>query len=254
MTKAVILCAGKGTRLLPITKEIPKPMITVAKKPLLEYNILLCKKNNIREICINTSYLSEKITGFFGTGSRLGVNITYSLEKELLGTAGALKNFKEELKNDDFFVIYGDNLSNINLKEMMECHKKNKAIATLFLYQEEIKDKGSTVGSVIINKDGKVKEIIEKPSIEEKEKIKKTVESRKYINAGIYALSPKIFKYINKEPIDFASEVFPSALESNEKISGFTQDCFFRELGAKERYKLTEEEISSGKIDSKIFQ
>ena len=103
--KALILAAGKGTRLGGITKKLPKPMLELNGKPILEHNIEICKQAGIKEIFINLHHLPEKITKYFGDGSRFSVKITYNHEKELLGTAGALRDFKNDIGNDSFFVI-----------------------------------------------------------------------------------------------------------------------------------------------------
>jgi len=252
MTKAIILCAGKGTRLLPITKNIPKPMIPLGKYPLLEYNILLCKKNGIEEIFINTSHLPEKIKGYFGDGSRWGVKIVYSFEKDLLGTAGALQNFKDYL-DEDFLVIYGDNLTNLNLTEMLKYHKEKKSLATLFIYQDIITDKESTPGAIVVNEKKEVKQVIEHPTKEEAIELEQIPESKKYINAGIYILNPKILTYITQTPRDFSKDIFPKLIASGKKIIGFTSSCFFRELGSKERYELTQKDISENRLDLGLF-
>ena len=112
--KALILCAGKGERLRPLTDTIPKPMVPINNKPLLEYNILLCKKHGITEIAINTSYLPEQIKQYFGNGEKFGVNIHYSYEPELLGTSGSVNNFRDFL-DETFVVIYGDAVTDIDL-------------------------------------------------------------------------------------------------------------------------------------------
>jgi len=254
MTKAIILCAGEGTRLLPLTKNIPKPMIPIKGHPLLEYNIMLCKKNDIKEIFINTSYLPEKIKKYFRDGRKWGVKIKYSYEKNLLGTAGALKNFEKDLKGEAFVVIYGDNLTNLNLKEMIKSHKEKTAFATLFIYREKISDKESTPGIIVVNKKKKVKKIIENPSTKEVEELRRIPESKKYINAGVYIFNPKIFNYINKSPSDFSKDIFPKIIKFRKKIFGFTSPCFFRELGSKERYNLTEKEISNNKINLDLLE
>lgn len=254
MTKAIILCAGKGTRLLPLTKDIPKPMIILGKYPLLEYNIMLCKKNGINEIFINTSYLPEKIKDYFEDGSKWDVKITYSFEETLLGTAGALKNFEDSISEEDFFIIYGDNLTNINLHEMMEEHKAKKSIATLFIYQDKITDKKSTCGAIAINKNKEIIMIAEHPTPEETEELKKIPESMKFINAGVYILNSKILNYITKIPSDFSKDIFPKLLISKEKMFGFTSQCFFRELGSTDRYELTRKEILENKLDLGLFK
>jgi len=255
MTKAIILCAGKGTRLFPLTKNTSKPMILLNGIPLLEYNIMLCKKNGIKEIFINTSYLPEKIKNYFGDGRKWGVKIKYSYEENLLGTAGALKNFSNFLNSSEpFFVIYGDVLTNLNLREMLKSHKEKNAFSTLFIYQDKITDKKSTPGIIIVNDKKEIKKIIENPSVEEIKKLKKIPESNKYINAGIYILSPKIFHYIDETPLDFSREVFPKIIKSKKKIFGFTSSCFFRELGSKERYYLTKKEILGKKLNLDLLE
>ncbi|MCX6750716.1 MAG: nucleotidyltransferase family protein [Candidatus Pacearchaeota archaeon] len=123
--KALILCAGEGKRLMPLTEKTPKPMVLINGKPLLEYNIKLLKFYGIKDIAINTSHLPEKIKEYFGDGEKWGVKITYSYEPNLLGTAGALNNFRDFFGKDDFFVIAADNLTDIHLK-------KNFAEATKF--------------------------------------------------------------------------------------------------------------------------
>ena len=176
--KAVILCAGKGERLRPLTENIPKPMILINGRPVLEYLIQLCKNNDIKEIAINTSYLPEKIKEYFGDGSKFGVKINYSFESELLGTSGALNNFRDFL-DEPFFVIYGDNVTDLNLKKMLKEHQKNKAFATLYLYKEKMANEKTTPGRVIINESGEIKEIIENPNEEQKVKINSITENLK---------------------------------------------------------------------------
>ena len=116
--RALILAAGKGSRLGPYTKHIPKPMIEIDNKPILQHNIELCRKSGISDIFINLHYLPDKISKYFGDGSKFDVNITYNYESDLLGTAGALLEFKKEFLNEPFFVLYGDNYSNFDLNEL----------------------------------------------------------------------------------------------------------------------------------------
>src|SRR3989304_9772745 len=110
--KAVILCAGKGEKLRPLTDKIPKPMIPINNRPMLEYIILLCEKNGIKEVWIDVSYLSDIIKNYFGNGEKFAVKINYPSNEEPIGTSGILNKFKEDLKKEPFFVIYGDNLTN----------------------------------------------------------------------------------------------------------------------------------------------
>ncbi len=247
MTKAIILCAGRGTRLLPLTETIPKSMVLINDKPLLEYNILLCKKYKIREIMINTSNLSEKIKNYFGKGEKWDVDIVYSYEPEPLGTAGALNNFRKDIK-ETFIVIYGDNITDINLNEMLLQHKKNKALVSIAL---RIKPKDYKTQSLIIADENlRVSKFIEKPSEETVEKLSGKF---KLINSGIYVLEPEVLDFISTGFSDFAYDTFPRILNSNKKIQGFIMDEFyFREIGNIEKYESAREEIESGEVKLNI--
>jgi D,D-heptose 1,7-bisphosphate phosphatase len=238
---ALILCAGQGTRLLPLTEKIPKPMISINNKPILEYLILLCKKHNIKDIAINTSYLPEKIKKYFGNGEKFGVRITYSFESEPLGTSGALNNFKNFF-NETFFVIYGDNVTDIDLTRMLKFHKKNNALATLALRKKSKEQKAASF--VTMNSKFQLTEIIEKPSYS---KFNELCKDFYLSNSGIYILDPEILKYIPKGFSDFAYDIFPNMIKKGEKLAGFMMDeYYFREIGNIEKYELAKNEIESG--------
>jgi len=244
--KALILCAGKGERLGALTKKLPKPMITINKKPVLEHLILLCKKHNIKDIAINTSYMPQKIRDYFKDGQKQGVKIKYSIEQKLLGTSGALNNFRDFF-NEPFFVIYGDNITNLNLSKMADYHKSKKALATLNIYREKIIDEKTSIGCVVIGKNNKIEKIIENPDEIEKEKLKKIPLEKKFINSGVYVLNPEILKLIPKGFSDFAKDIFPKALKSGS-LYGFQSDCYFREIGQMSRYLKAKQEIESGEV------
>jgi len=242
--KAIILCAGKGERLKPLTDKLPKPMIPIAGKSPLEYLILLCKKHGINEIAINTSYFPEKIKEYFGNGIKLGVKIRYSFESELLGTSGALNNFRDFLQDDKFFVIYGDALTDIDLNKMMEYHKQKKGIVTLALRKKQKSKKPESM--IILDDDLKVNKFIEKPS---DELFNKLCKDFYFSNSGIYLCEPEILNFIPEGFSDFAYNLFPKLIEQGKSIFGFMMDeYYFREIGKIEKYNLAREEIESGKI------
>jgi len=245
--KAIILCAGKGERLRPLTENAPKSMITINSKPVLEYLILLCKKHGIKEIAINTSYFPEKIKEYFEDGSKWGVKIRYSFESELLGTAGALNNFKDFFA-ENFFVIYGDNITDLNLTEMLKFHKSKNALATLYLYKESMIDEKSTLGCVVIDEKSQIKEIIENPTEEDKIRLIKIPKERMLINAGVYILKPEILKLIPEGFSDFMKDIFLKALKLNYPLYGFKSECYFKEIGQLQRYNLAKEDIESKKV------
>ena len=134
---AVILAAGKGLRLGEVTKTIPKPMVVIEGKPILEHNILLCKKYNIKKIFINLHYLPEVIINYFGDGSKYGLDITYSYEKNILGTAGSLIPIFDKIIHEPFLVIYGDNITNMNLIDLINFHHKNNSDFTIAIHSKD---------------------------------------------------------------------------------------------------------------------
>jgi len=246
--KAIILCAGKGERLRPLTNTIPKPMIPIAGIPLLQYNILLLRSYGIKEIAINTSYLPETIKGYFGTGALLDVKINYSYEESLLGTAGAINNFREFF-DEDFIVLYGDNLTDINLTEMINFHKTHEAFATIALHKQKITNSKTTPGAVVVDKDWKITLISERPSNKETNLLRSLPESQKFSNSGIYILNKNVLKYIAEGRSDFAVDILPKLI-GNESLYGYySDDYYYMEVGQPERYNLAKTEIESGKVE-----
>ena len=247
--KAVILCAGKGERLKPLTNNIPKPMIKINNKPILEYLILLCRKHGIKEIFISTSYMSEVIQNYFGDGSKWGVKIQYSVEDDanLPGTAGAVNRFKSFL-DDTFFVIYGDNLTNLNLSKMLDFHRSKNGIGTIFVYREPLTDSTSTPAIVAVDSNSEIFDLIERPTESDKERVAKIKLDEKYMNSGIYVLEPEILKFIPKEKIsDFMVDIFPESMKY-KKLFAFRDNPYIREVGIFLRLNKAKEEIESGQV------
>ncbi|MCL4539984.1 MAG: nucleotidyltransferase family protein [Bacteroidetes bacterium] len=200
--KALILAAGKGERLKGTIDNIPKPMIEYRGKPVLQHNIELCRKYGIREIFINTHHMADVIKSYFGDGSAFGVKIVYSFEIEMLGTAGALNNFRDHLSGEEFFVLYGDNFSGFGLNSLVEEYRKHDCIGIIaFHYREDVSQSG--VGEFAA--DGRILRFVEKP--------KPGCSDSHWVNAGIYYLSPEILKYIPEGGSDFAKDVIPGLLE-----------------------------------------
>lgn len=249
--KAIILCAGKGDRLKPLTNDLPKPMVPINGKPNLEYLILLCKRHGINEIAINTSYLPYKIKEYFINENKFGVKFRYSFEPKLLGTSGALNNFRDFF-DETFCVIYGDNLTDIDLSKMLRYHKNKKGLGTLYLHKQEIITKKTTSGVVLFNENYKITEIIEKPNEYERVRLKKISERKKLSNSGIYILEPKILKFIPEGFSDFANDIFPKIINSEYSLYGFISKCYFKEIGEIDRYLSAREDIESKRVKLNI--
>jgi NDP-sugar pyrophosphorylase family protein len=212
--RAIILAAGKGERLKGVVDTIPKPMVRIAGKPILQHTIEWLKRNDAQEIYINLHHLPQVITDYFGNGAAFGVKIGYSLESELLGTAGAVRRIADEFwqpgKDETFLVIYGDNLVNYGLERIVSFHRTHDAMATIALYRKD--DVGQS-GIAVLDNDGRVLNFIEKPGPGE--------ELSNLVNTGIYILETRILKYIpSQRPLDFGRDVFPGMISCGEALYG----------------------------------
>lgn len=228
--KAVILCAGRGERLMPLTKNKPKPMLEVNGKPTLEHTIKLLTKYNINEIIINLHYLPDVIRNYFGNGEKFGTHIIYSYEKEILGTAGAVKKVEKYLSNI-FFVIYGDVLSQTNLQVMLKTHNKHNSMATIGLYK--VLDP-ARCGIVKLDRYNRIQKFVEKP---------KEIFSN-LANAGVYVLNKEITKYIPRNKFyDFGRDLFPYLLNKGTKLYGYKINDYLIDMGTKKNYKHAQKEF-----------
>lgn len=220
-TKAVILAGGKGTRLAPITHEIPKPLVLVQGKPVLEHNIDLMRMHDIKDILLCIGYKGDKIREYFGDGRRMGVNITYVEEKQPLGTAGPLR-LAEHLLSGSFVLCNGDELKDINLYEMFKFHKENKASGTIALTTVE---DPSRYG--VARLEGKkILAFIEKPSSP----------PSNLINSGLYILEPEVVKLVKPGSCSIEKDIFPLLAEQG-KLYGYPFSGQWFDTGTLERYE-----------------
>lgn len=238
MIKAIILAGGQGTRLGSLVKKVPKPMIKIGKAPLLLHQINLLKKYGIKEIAILTCYLPEVIKNYFRDGKKFGVKITYFNEENPLGTAGGIKEIEEKL-DKNFLVLYGDVMVNMNLKRLMDFHKKKDAFSTLVLHPNNHPQDSDLVE---INEDQRIIFFHPKPHPENEY-------FRNLVNAGLYVFSKKIVKYINKgEKADFGKDIFPKVVKK-EKIFGYNTAEYLKDMGTPDRLAQVKKDCSSGKIE-----
>ncbi|MBL7147270.1 MAG: nucleotidyltransferase family protein [Nanoarchaeota archaeon] len=224
--KAIILSAGLGTRIRPLTDNIPKVMLPINEKPLLEHHINLLRKHGITDIAINLHYMPNKIIEYFQNGSRLGVKINYSHEKELLGTSGAVKKLKPFFK-ETFIVVYGDVAVDVDFAKLIEFHKKNKAEATLVVHESDHPEDSDVIE---INEKNEIVKLWNKPH--------KTMPKSNLTNAALYILEPEIINYIPEGKSDFIKDVFPSLLKNNLKVMGYNTEEFIKDMGTLERYEI----------------
>ncbi len=225
--KAFVLCGGKGTRLRPYTYSIPKPMLRLGKRPILQFVIGNLSSSGIKDLILTVGYLKEQIIEYFGDGKRFGVKITYSEEEEEMNTAGSILPSKGAI-DSTFVVVMGDHLSMADLDKMVRHHKKKGAIATIGL-----KEQGLPLEYGVAETDdaGFVTGFKEKPIL------------RNYVNTAIYVFEPEIYKFIAPKD-DFAKNVFPKLLDAGEKINTYAISEYWLDIGRINDYERLDQTLS----------
>lgn len=235
--KAIIMAGGFGTRLRPITQNLPKPMVPLVIKPMMEHIVNLLKSHGFTELVVLLFFQADSIQNYFGSGEKFGVKINYILPKEDFGTAGAVK-LAEEFIDDTFLVISGDVLTDFNLKEAVDIHKQKNTLATILLTRV---DNPLPFGIVITEKDGKIKKFLEKPSWGEV--------FSDTINTGIYIFEKEIFKHIPEhKEFDFSKDLFPKLMKKNIDIYGALMEGYWKDVGNLTEYRLAHQDVLEGKV------
>lgn len=236
--KAVIMAGGKGTRLRPLTCNLPKPMVPILEKPVMEYTIELLKSYGITEIAVTVQYLPEHIKQYFGDGSRFGVELSYFEETTPLGTAGSIKN-AEEFLDERFIVISGDALTDFNLQDGIDFHKQKEALVTIFMKQVE---NPLEYGVIMTDKDDRIVRFFEKPSWNEV--------FSDTVNTGIYVLEPEIFDYLEEGvPTDFSKDLFPILMKDRKPLFGYAAEGYWSDIGNLIQYRQSHEDFLNGLIN-----
>ncbi|MEK7825896.1 MAG: nucleotidyltransferase family protein [Nitrospirota bacterium] len=236
--KAMILAAGLGTRLRPITNNTPKPIIPVGDRPLIEYLLLLLKKYGIKDIIINLHHLGEKIENALGDGSRWGIRISYSREEIILGTGGGIKKAQAFLSDSAFLVINGDILIDINIDNLLEFHQRHGGIATMVLRENDNPD---LYGSVKIDKDQRVRQILDRP-------VCTVMDLNSYMFTGIHLIEPKIFQYIPEGQYYSVIDAYIEMLTKNEVVYGHIMKGHWSDIGTIEGYEKVSDDNRRGVI------
>jgi NDP-sugar pyrophosphorylase family protein len=234
--KALLLAAGEGTRLRPLTLDRPKPMVPVGGRPVLEHLLILLREHGITRMAINLHYRPERIIQHFGDGGRFDVQIEYSWEPRLLGTAGAAKRL-EWFFDEPFVVLYGDVLTNVDLTSMAQRHTDRNATASLLLYEP---DDQTRCGMAAQAADGRITAFIEKPS--------RAVPGR-LANAGICLFEPDVLRLVPRgRPYDFASDVLPQLLRQGLPVYGDRADGYVLDIGSMQRYAQAQADYKAGRF------
>jgi mannose-1-phosphate guanylyltransferase len=240
--KAMVLAAGKGTRLFPLTGEVPKPMAPVVDTPIIRHIFELLSGHGVTEAHVNVHYLADALLAAYGEESRVnGMTVRLSREDELLGTAGGVKRLAENF-DGTFVVVSGDALTDVNLGELVRLHNEKGALATVAL--RRVFDT-SEFGVVELDGDGDILGFQEKPNPAEA--------ISTLANTGIYVFEPRALEYVPEGTFfDFARDVFPRFLEAGEKFVGYQGDFYWSDIGTLEAYRQAQYDVLSGRVRVRV--
>ena|SRR5215217_1519486 len=240
--KAMILAAGKGTRLFPLTGEVPKPLAPVANVPIIEHIFKLLAAHGVGEAYANVHYLADALLEAYGEKARTnGMSVRLSREEQLLGTAGGVKRLAKHFE-ETFLVVSGDALTDIDVSDLVAFHKEKGALATMAL--KRVRDT-SGFGVVEVDEEANVVGFQEKPDPQEA--------ISTLANTGIYVLEPRALKYVPKDTFfDFASDVFPRFLEAGERFVGYQGDFYWSDIGTLEAYRQAQYDALSGRVNIEV--
>ncbi len=230
--EAVIMAGGFGKRLRPLTEDVPKPMLPVGGRPLLEITLEQLRLAGIRSVTVTTHYLPEKITGHFGDGSRFGVDIRYVQESKPMGTAGALSLL--ERAEEPMLVVNGDVLTDLDYRAMRQFHAENRAAATVAVAPHEIQ-----IPYGVVEHDGSVVTgISEKPVI------------RHFVNAGIYLIEPRATKLVPRDAVFNMTDLVERLVRAGERVVVFPVREYWVDVGQHADYQRVQQDISQGALRS----
>ncbi len=240
--KAMALAAGKGTRLFPLTGEVPKPMAPVVDTPIIEHIFGLLATHGVDEVYVNVHYLADALLEAYGEESRVnGMSVSLSREERLLGTAGGVRRLAEKF-DDTFVIVSGDALTDVDIRELVTFHKEKDALATIALHR--VFDT-SEFGVVEIDEEDSIRGFQEKPDPQEA--------ISTLANSGIYVFEPRALEYIPEDTFfDFARDVFPKFLENGERFVGYQGDFYWSDIGTLEAYRQAQYDVLSGRVRVKI--
>ncbi len=240
--KAMALAAGKGTRLFPLTGEIPKPMAPVVDTPIIEHIFALLAAHGIDEVHVNVHYLADALLEAYGEESRVnGMNVHLSREDELLGTAGGVKRLAGNF-DGTFVVVSGDALTDVDIGELVAFHKEKGSLATIALHR--VYDT-SEFGVVDVDGEGNILGFQEKPDPEEA--------ISTLANTGIYVFEPRALDYVPEGTFfDFARDVFPKFLENGERFVGYQGNFYWSDIGTLQAYREAQYDVLSGRVRVRI--
>lgn len=240
--KAVVMAGGEGTRLRPLTFHCPKPLVPVVNKPVMQHILELLRRHRVEEVVVTLHYLADQIRATFGDGSDFGLKIRYTVEDTPLGTAGSVKLAERWLKDEPFFIISGDSLTDMDLTALREFHHKKRAMVTLALVRVS---NPLEYGVVITEEEGRIRRFLEKPDWSEV--------FSDTINTGIYYMEPEVLERVPEgQPFDWSKDVFPRLLQEGKPLYGFLSEDYWCDIGNLQVYRQAQVDVLSGKVRVEI--
>ena len=237
--KAVVMAGGEGTRLRPMTASMPKPLLPIVNKPIMEHVLRLLKRHGITETVVTVQFLASLVRNYFGDGEDLGMVLHYATEDTPLGTAGSVKNAEGLLNDGTFLVISGDALTDFDLTDLVKFHHDKGALVTVCLTR--VPDP-LDFGITIVDDDGKVQRFLEKPTWGQV--------FSDTVNTGIYVMEPEVFEHVAAgESVDWSGDVFPRLLELGLPIYGYIAEGYWEDVGTHESYFRAQADVLSGKVE-----
>ncbi len=236
------MAGGEGTRLRPLTAQRPKPLAPVLNIPIMEHIVLLLKHHGITEIVVTLYYLADEIEAYFGDGSDWGVRMIYSVEESPLGTAGSVKQAEEHLKDDAFVIISGDGLTDIDLSQAIEYHRRKESTATIVLSSVA---NPLEFGVVITDDEGRIRRFVEKPGWGEV--------FSDTVNTGMYILEPSVFDYMEHgKSYDWSQDIFPRILDEEKPLFGYVMSDYWTDIGNLNQYREAQYAVLGGRTGVSI--
>lgn len=234
---AVVLAGGKGTRLRPLTDNLPKPMLPVLNRPFLDFLIERLVSVGVTKIILAVGYKPESLVDRYGRGQGFGVEIDYTVEDSPLGTSGAVRAVLPQL-TETFLVLNGDVVTSVDLRSMIDEHTERREFATIAIHEEE---DPSRFGVVQIDGEGYVLRFLEKP--------KGPRFPSRLVNSGVYVLEPEALRFVpDTGPSMFEIDLFPNMLRMNMQVHSYTWDGYFLDMGTAESYLAINRDFLSGKV------
>jgi mannose-1-phosphate guanylyltransferase/phosphomannomutase len=236
--KAMILAAGLGERLRPLTRHVPKALVPVAGRPMIDYPLSLLRRAGIEEVIVNLHHLGDQIEDYLGDGARFGLSIRYSREERLLDTGGGVLNARAFLEGSSFFVINTDVLIDVELADVIAFHNRHKAVATLVLRSDE---KAEEYGAIECTHDGRVHRFLDArlSTVPQPALIKRMF-------TGVQILKPEVFAYMDGgEPFSLTRTTYVRLLRAGQPLYGFDYSGFWRDLGTVESIREVEDYFRS---------